>query len=730
MQPNPRRPTKVSPNAKDIEAKLYAYRQEHTTFLGELPSLKGTCFQISQTFSESPYIFPIPNPRVSDVNVDNLIDQAFVGARLTLKESYELCRKKATEVLVWLLSDTDRCWNPEIPHALPVGYALKGYSLATKTIRNMHDELLQACHQKNINVVCSCFDGQWLKLATRDKNDKPLTLIQLQRDVLENSKHLKREDIVRSLHSAPIVTNMEENVQMEQEQGTLVISSPLLAKLMSVAHTRRKKDDAELENDKELDAEVITTESLSCLPDPALESLIDDELPVSFTCQHIEPVSGVASVSNIEKDKVDVTKSANSEITENINIRVIQDKTGQITDSHADQNSASKKPIMSDNLATEILNQYQHHRKMRLASKWKDKTISDLTSCINDVSALQKLSHDELNVIVDSTSTHQREASVIIRKSWNTHKKANAVSKVLGSGQQLYKEPTVRNMKPLKEFAARVVVSNRRSIPKTLLNNIHATASYKHHYKEWLKNAPLDGDVSVSGLGSTEWFSFPEYNVKRNKLEPKCLDAHHLLVNLRVKVCKDGIGSLKKEAWHSVAEADRDIISKSLVVDLIDKQNNAFAQRTFCSNVELKMRELQYNEEADFCKLVREWYEAEDSPGISAEERTKRRMNFKLFLLKGVDFGQFPCYGMYVKGFPRGMFEGLLQRIDTTTQLYAVMKKGYNQRAISSLVNETFFGELGEIEPTKLGCPKAVSIPRLMSAVTEMVHYRCDPESR
>ncbi|XP_071158962.1 uncharacterized protein [Mytilus edulis] len=86
---------------------------------------------------------------------------------------------------------------------------------------------------------------------------------------------------------------------------------------------------------------------------------------------------------------------------------------------------------------------------------------------------------------------------------------------------------------------------------------------------------------------------------------------------------------------------------------------------------------------------------------------------------------------MYVKGFPKIMYEGFLQRIDTSIQLYDIVKSGsYNQRALSSLVNETFFGELSELEPTKLGCPKAISIPRLMANVTEMQHFRCDPSER
>lgn len=67
----------------------------------------------------------------------------------------------------------------------------------------------------------------------------------------------------------------------------------------------------------------------------------------------------------------------------------------------------------------------------------------------------------------------------------------------------------------------------------------------------------------------------------------------------------------------------------------------------------------------------------------------------------------------------------------SVSKLYAIAKSGtYNQRAISSLANETFFGELSDMDVTRLGCPKAINIPRLMSTVAETQHYRCDPSDR
>ena len=125
------------------------------------------------------------------------------------------------------------------------------------------------------------------------------------------------------------------------------------------------------------------------------------------------------------------------------------------------------------------------------------------------------------------------------------------------------------------------------------------------------------------------------------------------------------------------------------------------------------------------------WYRAEDEKGISALTRVTYRLNLKKFLIAPLQFNKFPPYGSHVLGMSRQMLEGFLQGIDTKLQLYAITRKGtYNPRAITSLTNETFFGDMTDMEPTKLGCQKAVSIRRLISNVTELMHYRYNPSSR
>ena len=87
----------------------------------------------------------------------------------TSKESpAEPGSKKATEVLAFVLSDTDRIWTPEQPHHLPVAYALKGPSIKVKTIEAVVSQVREQCEEAGVNIMCESYDGQWYPLVVRN----------------------------------------------------------------------------------------------------------------------------------------------------------------------------------------------------------------------------------------------------------------------------------------------------------------------------------------------------------------------------------------------------------------------------------------------------------------------------------------------------------------------------------------------------------------------------------
>ena len=52
-----------------------------------------------------------------------------------ITEAHDLERRKANEVLLFLLMDTDQTYNKDKPNTVPVVYGLKGHSLNSETAR-------------------------------------------------------------------------------------------------------------------------------------------------------------------------------------------------------------------------------------------------------------------------------------------------------------------------------------------------------------------------------------------------------------------------------------------------------------------------------------------------------------------------------------------------------------------------------------------------------------------
>ena len=143
--------------------------------------------------------------------------------------------------------------------------------------------------------------------------------------------------------------------------------------------------------------------------------------------------------------------------------------------------------------------------------------------------------------------------------------------------------------------------------------------------------SPFQGTLNYK----VNWYSTPEIiaNKYTGTQEPLfyVLDAHHKLFSLRTKVCSTGLPQLgiTRKAWEDAISTDT-MLNPAIVFDLIDKQNNGFAQRTFAADVEDFMRLKGYNKEANFCKMVRNWYEAEDEAGLSATQRCIYWLDFLL----------------------------------------------------------------------------------------------------
>ena len=883
----PKRPSRKSEFSKVMQERLQKYTSEKVEFLGEFPSREvksGVDANIFQVFEDSPYVFAGIDSR--NVQRSETMKESLIATLEEMKECtktmYNLCRRKASEVVVWLLQDVNRQWKSESPHSIPIAYALKGYSLPVDVMRNMSEEVLKACVDKNIHVVGMSFDGQWVGLLSRSADGKPLTQLQLQKDIWGHVKSIEKCNLLTTIEhigkinaSNMIELQVQTSLHQDLESSAIIISSKknifaLLKqiqwkKLTKLLAKKKSKPTQEVDNSSSS-----TQGDIGWLPAEALEEIeanrnagdylihgelcaieaeVDDVLldsdpnelcpgdtATDEACllvnddQNVlygeDDHSSLVCLIGTDHDAPDAqadTHSSEVVSEEHSNNHGIMESTSlDVNAFRSEQNMASihhelsersvkwkglpvsaVQRLFSDSDIAKNLNEltnkeidvivqetrgYQMKHGIRIAKSWpkcrkanalaevaKDLSHTaptgettphslnpgirlcdeDITgihirlSQLNDqwnqlprrsvedlftdnvASKLNALPKVELDAVVDATQAYQARASRIIAKSWPKYQKANTLSDLFGNGTHVYHVPTQKKspgLLSLSKLAFKVITA----FPKPVLNAIVAVFTYQNHFEDWLCQSPVGHKMSIQGITEErDWFSYPETHGETSQPIAKCLDGHHLFVNLRVRICKDGVQGVRKEAWHKVAEHDHDIISKSLVVDLIDKQRNSYARRTFSVEVEQCMRDLGYEQEANFTKLVREWYQAEDDRAIPALQRAKQRLAFRDELLNGVSFGSFPPHGMYIKGFPQVMYEGFLSSIDSHMQLYTQCREGsYNQRSFSSLENETFFGSLSELDPTRLGCSRAVNVNRLMANIAEVQHYRQDPDSR
>ena len=165
--------------------------------------------------------------------------------------------------------------------------------------------------------------------------------------------------------------------------------------------------------------------------------------------------------------------------------------------------------------------------------------------------------------------------------------------------------------------------------------------------------------------------------------------------------------------------------------DKIDQQNAFTAMRMFNYDVENYMRTNGFEETAHFIKLVRNWHDACNRRGLSADERVQHLFAMHEFLTKAVNFDSVPFQftGRYIHGMTWQTYEAILQMISTQIQLYAYSRDNtYNARAVSTLANESFFADLVRYDKESHGYPKGSNVSRVFGRVVLINYFKhkCD----
>ena len=239
-------------------------------------------------------------------------------------------------------------------------------------------------------------------------------------------------------------------------------------------------------------------------------------------------------------------------------------------------------------------------------------------------------------------------------------------------------------------------------------------------------------DVNVPQDENGEWHifhechSYPEWNDSRKQSEFRCIDPGHTLANMRSQISHYGYEFCLKAAFVRVSETNHDVLPKSILEERLDRQSIRIAKCFFSQEVQQELQRNGDPREANFVRLVRNWFNACDKRGIDAYTRMKHLDEFADFLAELIEWEEMPPPINYIKGMPVPTYEALMQGITMHLQIFCLTNMPINQRAVSTVGIESFFSDLTHMEFSGLGCPKAVDIPRLITHVTELNSIKHD----
>lgn len=116
-----------------------------------------------------------------------------------LKDAYEIQRVMASQVVVYLLADLNRFWKNEQPHAIPVLFFYRGYSMSMDITRQITETCKAACRSEGLDVVACAADGEFIPLIVRGRNGNPLTQHRLSKDIWKEVCQMTKSQIIKYL---------------------------------------------------------------------------------------------------------------------------------------------------------------------------------------------------------------------------------------------------------------------------------------------------------------------------------------------------------------------------------------------------------------------------------------------------------------------------------------------------------------------------------------------------
>ena len=106
-------------------------------------------------------------------------------------------------------------------------------------MQDMLEIALKKCAERGLYTPICCFDGQWYCLVIRDKSDKSLTVLHLQKDVYNEAKQIAKGEVVKQIASSNVVAaenygDFEEKAHASLENKDNNYNERLIVKYLEI----------------------------------------------------------------------------------------------------------------------------------------------------------------------------------------------------------------------------------------------------------------------------------------------------------------------------------------------------------------------------------------------------------------------------------------------------------------------------------------------------------------
>ena len=204
------KPTTLHGQSTDLRPSLKHYSEVKSTLVAEIPILTGANNNLETRHMPNQlhqFVPSISSEFVDGEQVNKEIFDLCQESYKILVQAYNLQRRKASEVLLFVCTDSDREFNKDKPTSIPIAYALKGRSIRISTARKMINIVHDKLKDNGTSILCESVDGQWSGIVFRDEKLRPLTLFELQRDCWLKFAKMSKENILQFIQDISYVSS-------------------------------------------------------------------------------------------------------------------------------------------------------------------------------------------------------------------------------------------------------------------------------------------------------------------------------------------------------------------------------------------------------------------------------------------------------------------------------------------------------------------------------------------